>query len=772
MVIDAQTKDDIFRNPTIDNLHFGRYIATIQFKDMILTAIQEGVQKSTRMLLFSQRNGNRKFIESPLGLVHQPVLAVSKQGTVAAVWNEATAEGWEIRTAIVNLEKTSLDQIETVCTSQTLCLAPTVAFVGEKLYIAWSGLDSGQFQIHVSSKMDSEWIMDRDLAVPGVDCFRPQLAAMRGKLLCIWDQYQQPTYNIALREYDGEKWRSITIPQAAHERWFYPRIVANESYAWITWLVVTDVIDDLGIIDHDVFAPVACYDGREVKFLEDQSNHTDSRVVADLREGLLAGEIYKGHVGLRRNPQLTIGTDGALWCFWESRKESPDSAVVGRLVGRRFHEGQWGQPMAFCDDGYCWSVANYVDDDQVAVSFLKFDETGRDVLRSRKISLQSGQSLQIDTTKWNRWKKVNLSPPTKPVKTIESDGEIYSLFWADTHVHSVLSPDAEGEVDELIHFARDVAGLDVICIIDNDYYPHKALTEPEWRIHQEFAKHFTMPGEFVCFPGYEFTYHRSDLDPDFNHRCVIYPRQGPLLRRIDPQSNTDKKLIAHLKKIDAMAYPHHCSYKLIDTEMGWNIEVCSSWRVCLEETDFTIRQLKNGVKIGFVGSSDTHRMSPGLAGARSGLWATDLTPEALFDSYRNHRCLATQGQNILIDFRINDKLIGSSLKTTTAPKIRAFVDAPVEIEWVEVIRNGESVFRSAPADKAALVEWNDEQLPIGNYFYFLRVKLVGDPSFNIEGGNPSTNSIKPFSQNSRYPHNLARAQGPFAWSSPIWITMS
>jgi len=390
--------------------------------------------------------------------------------------------------------------------------------------------------------MGDKWIMDRGLTVPGVDCFRPQLAAMRDKLLCVWDQYQQPTYHIALSEYDGEKWRSVTVPQPDQERWLCPRIVTNELNAWITWLVVADVIDDLGIIDHDVFAPVACYDGQEVNFLEDQNNQTDSHIVADLREGLLAGEIYKGHVGLRRNPQLSIDTDGAIWCFWESRRESPDSAVVGRLVGRCFHEGQWSRPMVFCENGYCWSVAKNIIDDHVAVSFLQFEETGRDVLQSRKIPLQSGQPLQIDVAKWNRWEKVNLSPPTKPAKTIESEGKIYSLFWADTHVHSILSPDAEGEVDELIHFARDVAGLDAICIIDNDYYPHKALTEPEWRIHQEFAKHFTTPGKFVCFPGYEFTYHRSDLKPDFNHRCVIYPRQGPLLRRIDPQSNTDQKL--------------------------------------------------------------------------------------------------------------------------------------------------------------------------------------------------------------------------------------
>ena len=61
------------------------------------------------------------------------------------------------------------------------------------------------------------------------------------------------------------------------------------------------------------------------------------------------------------------------------------------------------------------------------------------------------------------------------------------LFWADTHCHSVLSADAEGELDELAAFGRDIAGLDIMAIVDNDYYPYKALTGAEWESLQATA---------------------------------------------------------------------------------------------------------------------------------------------------------------------------------------------------------------------------------------------------------------------------------------------
>jgi hypothetical protein len=770
MALTAQAKDDIFRNPTTGQRHFGRYLITVRVGGGMVAAVQEGVRCETRILLLVVRDGRREFIELPMGLSYRPALAVSPGGQLAAVWNEPTDDGWEIRTARIDLDALSAGPVTTIHASAELLQRPAAVFLKEQLYVAFSARIDGRFAVCVAAEGAGGWDVSESISPGDVDCCRPVLAARGPALLAAWDEYHAPDYRIRLSEYDGKAWREVDCLARPGQRWLDPRLIADDATAWLTCIIVEDVIDDeLGVIDRATYAPVVRWDGEARTPLEDPAKPEAPYVVADLREGQLAGAIYKGHVGLRRNPQLSLGPDGAVWCLWESREENPDSAVTARLVGRRWTGEGWTQPEVFAEDGYSWSVADRLGPDgSAAVSCFRFTQADRDILGLADVPL-TGPALTIDASKWNRWRPVELTPPHRPSQTMDIDGTSYRLVWADTHVHSVQSPDAEGEVDELVHFARDVAGLDAITIIDNDYYPHKALTEAEWRRHQAMAAHFTEPGRFVFLPGYEFTYHRTDLDPDFNHRCVIYPRTGPLLRRIDPQSNTDAKMLAALAETDGMAYPHHCSYALLEPAVEWNIEACSSWRVCLEETDFTIDQLRARAKIGFVGSSDTHRLVPGFGGARTGLWVSELSPEGLFDAYRNRRILASQGRNVLVDFRANGAPMGSSIQATGPVEFVAQVQAPVDIESIELLRDGEVIARTEPGGAVGRLEYSDEELSAGEHFAFVRVKLVGDEAFNVEGpveGNP----LKPFSQTSRYPHNLARAEGPFAWASPIWIT--
>ncbi len=770
MALDAQTKDEIFRNPTTGRRHFGRYLATLRRGPDRIAAVQEGLGRDTRILLLIDRDGDRRFVELPGEKAYRPALALLPAGRLAVAWNEATDSGWAIRLARLGGEALAVERVDTVFGSDSLVMPPTLATRGEELWLAWSGLVGGDVRVRLAEALPDGTARTVDpLSPAGVDCFRPQVAAMGQRLLLAWDRYDRPDYRIDLCEYVDDRCQTLDELGGDGERWLCPRLLAGQREALLTGLVVQDVIDDeLGIVDHGVFAPVARFDGDRLSLLHDGDHPEDPRIVADLRDGLLAETLYKGHVGLRRNPQLALDEAGRPVCFWESRRESPDSGVTARLIARR-HDGQrWQQPVSLCDDGYAWSVAGSVEADTAAVAFLRFTESDRDVIQTRPLPLV-GEPVEFDPARWNRWRKVTLRPPDKPRRTLDVDGQGYRLVWADTHVHSVFSADAEGEPDELVHFARDVAGLDAVCLIDNDYYPHKALTEPEWRVHQALAAHFTRPGEFVFLPGYEFTYHRADLDPDFNHRCVIFPRTGPLQRRIDPESGTDAEMIAGLRETGGMAYPHHCSYALLDEAVEWNIEACSSWRVCLEETDFTLGQLRQGRRIGFVGSSDTHRMVPGLGGARTGLWVTELTPEGLFEGYRSRRCLATQGRNVLIDFRVNGRVMGStvSVGSTGLADCEVYVKAPGDIEFVDLVCDGEAR-RLADRPGRTFEHRRAETIGPGGHFLFVRVKLLGDASFNVEG-EPVGNPLKPFSQDSRYPHNLARAQGPFAWSSPVWV---
>ena len=769
MAISADEKDRLFRNPPPGQLHLGRRIATAAHGKCLWSAVQMGKGKETWIHLSrTDESGRESVFDTSPGGAHQPALAVSQNGNVVVIWNEASPTGWEIRCASVEAAGNGFGPVEVLHNTEALCLPPTVVFAGGGLIAAWAQREGKRLRVHVSRKLNGKWTPPNVVSPADADCFRPTMASDGDRVVLAWDTYLDGRYQIQVAELDGENWCVRATLGAEGERWLSPRCVCDPAGVYVTWVVLQPVTDKLGIIDHQPFGMVGRLTDKDIRILGDEGNSNDQRIVADLRDGLLASRIYKGYVGLRRNPQPSIDGQGRLWCFWELRGEGEGSSVRGMLVARSLQpDGQWGPSRVISLAGYAYSVPSCFQGPVLPISYLDFEARDADVLRSAWIDSQTDENIETEESHWQRWTVVPIVPEARPAQTAQHDGRDLKLFWADTHVHSVFSPDAEGELDELANFARDQAGLNVLTVIDNDYYPHKALTEAEWRIHQDLAEHFAEKGRFVWMPGYEYTYHRSDLSPDFNHRCVIYSRRGPLYRRIDPEADSDRKMIAALKAADAMAYPHHCTYQILDSAVERNVEVVSSWRTCLEETDFTIRQLQAGQLLGFIGSSDTHRTVPGLAGARTGIFAAELTPEALFEAYRQRRLIATQGHNVFIDFRIDDAFIGGQVRCSSGPRVTASVVAPESLERVDLIRNGEVILSEAATGTSFSLDHVDTGLPVGRHFYFLRVKMVGDPSFNRDPGQPS--DARPFYQDGAYPHNLARARGPLAWTSPIWV---
>ncbi len=757
--INNKLKEQRFRFPDKDFVGFGRKLSCVVNANGMWTAAQmESAAKNT-ILITRKCGSDVSRLELPPGpLYHQPRLVSGKNDQLALIWNEFQDDVWKIKyTPLIN-EPLSLGTVETIFSSSSLCLPPVGECFSGTMRVAFSA----NFRIVVAKQTDDGWELVETISEAGIDAFRPVICSNNENLHIFWDQYKNGKYEIAGSILNDTGFSAINPLGTAHERWFCPDAVSNnKGQVFVSWVAMRETTDELGIVDHIPSAMLGELKNGQIEI--------QKQLVADLREGLLASEIYKGYLGLRRNPTLSTDAAGRLWCFWEVRVEAEATALSGHLAGRCFDGESWSEPSLIANPGYGYAVAEYFDGKKLPVAFFKFAERGENIVSGDTIDIDRKQPYVINDVKWKRWGEFNIPELIKNRRTLKVNDSQYSMFWADTHCHSNFSADAEGEPDEIIHYARDIAGLDAMCVIDNDFYPNKSLSPAEWQIHQEFSRHFTRAGEFVLFPGYEFTYHRHDLSPDFNHRCVIYPGpDGKMFRRIDQGSRTDKEMLAQLKQTNGMCYPHHCSYELLEADKEWNVEVCSSWRAVLAECDFSIQQLKAGHKFGFIGSSDAHRANPGLGGALTGLFATELTPEALFDAYRKRRIIATQGFAVFMDFRVAGLFIGSEGNITKAPLISAEIEAPDLIAAVEVFRDGEVIYRETPGGSVCQFSFTDNDLTPGNHFYFLRLKLIGEAALNTA---PGLNSKEPFAVDSNYPHNLAKARGVFAWTSPIWIKL-
>jgi hypothetical protein len=758
----------------VGGIYFGRLLSVVYSGEALWIAVQMEQQKRNRLAVIRQQGAERQtlIVDSP-GFCHQPRLVSWAKDGVAAVWSESDGDGWKVKSLLLSACRQDTPS-ETVSPLARLCLPPAAAVsANDELWAAWPQIEGAHIRVHLARRSSHGWQALGPVSPEGVDAFRPSIAANRQGIFLAWDQYCSGTYQVAIARIEAGGCRVLHTLCRDGEWWLGPKLLAHDKGdIYLTWVVQREVSNDLGIIDHDPFAMVARLQGKGVEYLLDTANPGDPRRVADFREGLLASRTYYSadlcYFGLRRNPYLTLGEGGKVWLLWDSRPEHRSSFHHGRLVGRWLRsDGTWAGPVVLHNNRYGYAVAERMVRKHIPTAFFNIAREGLEAIEGKLVTCEHGVPLYPDGGRWQGWSVTRIEIEPKPAEKVRVGEREYTLYWADTHVHSVFSPDVEGEVDELIHFARDVANIDAVCIVDNDCYPHKALTEAEWRVHQALCAHFTKEGQFVVFPGWEYTYHREDLEPDFNHRVIMYPRPGGrLYRRIDPEGERDDVLFRHLRGSGAMCYPHHCTYRIVDPTLDWNVEVCSSWRICLAESDFTVRMLQSGERFGFVGSSDTHRAVPGLGGALTGLYAEALTPEALFEAYRNRRTIATQGFFVLVDFRVGGIFIGGEGEVASSPEIRATVRAPIDLRSVEVLRDGATICQEEPQGREVGLRFVDTSATPGEHFYFLRVRLVGDPSLNCD---PAENALVPFTHEGRYPCNLARAKGVYAWTSPIWL---
>ena len=212
------------------------------------------------------------------------------------------------------------------------------------------------------------------------------------------------------------------------------------------------------------------------------------------------------------------------------------------------------------------------------------------------------------------------------------------ILWADLHGHSSLS-DGTGTPDDYHRYARDVAGLDVAALTDHDHWGMRPLVRnPEmWEQIRASVARFHEPGRFVALLGFEWT---SWIH---GHRHVLhFADDGPVIDSADPATESPLELWAALEGRDSLTFAHHSAGGPVPT--NWAIppdprfepvteiasvhgssEALDSPGLIYDPVpgNFVRDVLDTGVKLGFIGSGDSHDGHPGLAhlSSRSALGA-------------------------------------------------------------------------------------------------------------------------------------------------------
>lgn len=448
----------------------------------------------------------------------------------------------------------------------------------------------------------------------------------------------------------------------------------------------------------------------------------------------------------------------------------PTVAAPGEPVAVRVAVmDELGLPSLECD-GAVRIRGPFAGDDTIEVPF----EAGRPACaRVEGITLSGSGLLRGEASLGD------LAFPTNPV--LSTDRPPARLWWGDPHVHTVLSlchPDRCRSVQFCYTAARHFAGLDWASAAD--HVSNDRCELGKWKEEAAAGDAHDDPPRFVTLPAYEASF-MGGAGGDNN----VYMRRWPEMFVDEFEEGTVRtlceRLAEKLPESDFFVVPHHTTRPGKHGEIPGEIypgpdlmpviEIHSKWGTSEyrgnpnplhrihDGPSYAVDLLARGLRLGFIGGTDTHSTMPagfgddhldrlpGLTAVR----APELSRDAVFDAVRSRRCYATSLERIYLDVEVAGAGMGEAVEwpDPAAPRaVRATVAAQSDVASIDVVRSGRTVHTASPDGWKGELDWTDEA--------DLAAEALESPHLG------------------RFAYYYVRAtcaSGAQAWSSPVWLRL-
>jgi hypothetical protein len=349
------------------------------------------------------------------------------------------------------------------------------------------------------------------------------------------------------------------------------------------------------------------------------------------------------------------------------------------------------------------------------------------------------------------------------------------IYFGDLHVMTgTFGGGMLANTEYAYRWARDVQGLDFSVVTNSG-------REGTWEYDREMDALFDDPGRFVTIPalergwrqGHKNIYYRDGDQPAMPALSIeemwewLEGRQALVIAHHPNCHSETSRYYAwgpqdwatHNPKYERLAEICQARGSFEVDEVGGNVYL-GGLGASIQDA------LALGLRVGFVGGTDNHRAQPGstrsslggldadeiVGGAITGIFAPELTREALWDALHARRCYATTARRILLDVRMGERFMGSDLRGDDAA---AFADSRTlsiraighrDLDRVDVVRNNVTIESFPVSGDAAEIEYTDD------------TPLVGiTPASEVSAGLVY------------YYVRVIQQDGNMAWSSPIWL---
>ncbi len=725
-----------------------------------------------------RRRGDKPVILSGPGDHQRPAIAEDAAGRLWVVWSQQQQGAWHLRAR--RLENGRWTPVETLTSGEGPNLSPGLAADrAGNLHVVWQGFRQRQGRILLKTCAGARWSDEIPLSEGAGDNWDPSIAPdPRGGVWVAWDGYQTGEFQIYARRYAESKPGSVHW--VSRNRLFSarPSIACDpQGRPWIAWEQSGPNWGKDWAVDDQ--AGTVLYKDRSIRvaFLDAGSAWREPAIPVG---EALSDRIRRFH----QHPRLAFDSAGRLWMIFRVRTTAVNSRADYWASGGRweFYVSQLA--------GARWTPAVWLP-----------ESAGRNGMRAA-LAAGSGGSLwavwPADRRTWPQGRQGPLDvyaaplppfspdpprPETRPLADATAGGpapphpqerddlrrirdyrlqvgaRTYRILRADFHRHTELSGDGagDGSLEDLYRYELDAADLDLGHVADHQM---GVDNEYNWWITQKSNDLYTVPGRFLAMYGYE----RSVWWPN-GHRNIVWAERGKPVLPIGPAeakgaANSGPILYPYLKQTAGLAMSHtsateqgtdwrdndpdleplveiyqgfESSYEYAGAPRSWDPKRAKPVHQGQRPEGFIWNAWAKGYKLGVQASSD----HIGAHTAYANLLTSDLSRQGVLDAMRRRHAYASTDL-IILDFRMNDYLMGDVFTTASLPRITVRIIGTGPIRQVDLIKNNTFLLTRSPGTSEYSFQYVDNSLAKGESYYYVRVQ---------------------------------QADGELAWSSPIWVRL-
>ncbi len=714
------------------------------------------------------------------------VLAEDGQNRVWVIWSGNGKNGWGLYGRYQSNGRWSEIQPLTGTEGPNLFLAAARDARG-RLHVVWQGFRARRSEILMKTFDGNAWSAERRISAGISDSWVPSAAAdSKGNLWVAWDAYDAGNFDIYLRRVSADG-QLGPIRQITHSLGFDGNVSVacdRNDRVWLAWGVGQVNWGKDWTSQH--FRPgggnglyrtrtarVAVLDGERLLAPPDimgalPPEYHDYfqmvRLVQDSRGRMWA--IGRSLTTFRVRVQNNWG-GGGLWEVLVTRLDGDHWMPAVKLADSEGPNDVRAEAVAD-PEGHLWFA--WAGDGR---NFTRRDPKGTNVSYTRIDPGPAPNAPQLQLADFRE--PVLTAKPVHPdepgdVAAIRgyryrNAGQTYRIFRGDLHRHTDISGDGigDGSLLDFYRYAFTAGEYDYMEVTDHQYGGSGDVEYNWWRTEKS-EDAFFVNGRFVPLFGTE----RSVGYPN-GHRNTFFATRGnrelPISRdEARGRANSGPIIYPYLREHHGLTASHSSATDqgtdwrdndpllepLVEIYQGLNSSYeyenapradtpdrryyhhGEGWR----PAGFVWNAWAKGLKLGVEASSDhiaTHDSYACLLvqGTRP------VTREDLLDAMRaRHAYAATD--NIIVDTRIGNHIMGDIFETSEVPVLRVHVRGTGSIDRIEVIKNNTFAYTAHPEGSTADFEFRDQNAKPGESYYYIRVE---------------------------------QHRGQLAWSSPIWVTL-